>query len=40
MTIRLDDRYHKANLQGEILSQQFDEIHSDLSRALGGEIKS
>ncbi len=40
MTIRLDDRYHKANLQGEILSQQFDEIHSGLSRALSGEIKS
>lgn len=38
MTIPLDDRYHKANLQGEILSQQFDEIHTGLQRAIGKEL--
>jgi MinD superfamily P-loop ATPase len=38
LTIPLDDRYHKANLQGEILSQQFDEIHSGLYRAISGEL--
>ena len=34
LTIPLDDRYHKANLQGEILSQQFNEIHAGLRRVL------
>ncbi len=38
LTIPLDDRYHKANLQGDILSRQFDEIHSGLYQAISGEI--
>jgi MinD superfamily P-loop ATPase len=38
MTIHLDDRYHKANLQGKILSQQFDEIHAGLYQAISGEL--
>ncbi|MCK4503264.1 MAG: 4Fe-4S binding protein [Desulfuromonadales bacterium] len=39
MTIPLDDRYHKSNLQGEILSQQFAEIHSGLQQAIGKELE-
>ncbi|MCW8860200.1 MAG: 4Fe-4S binding protein [Deltaproteobacteria bacterium] len=38
LTISLDDRYHKANLQGEILSQQFSEIHSGLHTAISQEF--
>ncbi len=38
LIIPLADHYHKANLQGEILSQQFDEIHSGLYRAISGEL--
>jgi len=38
LTISLDDRYHKANLQGEILSQQFDEIHAGLQRVISPEL--
>lgn len=40
MTIHLDDRYHKANLRGEILSQQFDEIYAGLHQIISGELTS
>ena len=39
LTIPLDDRYHEANLQGEILSQQFSEIYKGLYSAISGELK-
>ncbi len=39
MTIALDDRYHKANLQGKILSQEFAEISDGLRQAIGKEIE-
>ena len=39
LTIPLDDRYHKANLQGEILSQQFSEIHTGLHGAISRELE-
>lgn len=38
LTIALEDRYHKANLQGEILSQQFSEIHTGLHQVISGEL--
>ncbi len=38
MTIELEDRYHKANLHGEILSQQFTEIQSGLHQAISREL--
>ncbi|MBE0583087.1 MAG: 4Fe-4S binding protein, partial [Desulfofustis sp.] len=38
LTIALDDRYHIANLEGKILSQQFSEIHSGLSRVISPEL--
>ncbi len=37
-TILLDDRYHKANLQGEILSQKFNEIHAGLHGIISPEL--
>lgn len=40
LTIPLNDRYHKANLRGEILSQQFDEIHSGLYRVISEVLPS
>ena len=39
-TILLDDRYHKANLQGEILSQKFNEIYSGLHGVISPELTS
>ncbi|MFK5926799.1 MAG: 4Fe-4S binding protein [Desulfuromusa sp.] len=39
LTIPLEDRYHKANLQGEILSQKFNEIHAGLHRVIGKELE-
>lgn len=42
MSIALDDRYHKANLKGKILSQEFAEISTGIKRALesyGKEMK-
>ncbi|MDX2494238.1 MAG: 4Fe-4S binding protein [Desulfuromusa sp.] len=39
LTIPLEDRYHKANLQGEILSQQFSEIHKGLHSAISQELE-
>ena len=38
LTIPLDDRYHRANLDGEILSRVFPEIHHGLSGLLHREI--
>jgi MinD superfamily P-loop ATPase len=38
LTIYLEDRYHKANLQGEILSQQFSEIHAGLHAVISQEL--
>ncbi len=38
LTIPLEDRYHKANLEGEILSRQFTEIHDGLHRVLSREL--
>lgn len=38
LTIALDDRYHKANLRGDILSQQFDEIYSGLQEVISQEL--
>ena len=38
LTIPLDDRYHRANLQGEILSQQFSEIYTGLHRVIDQEL--
>ena len=38
LTIALEDRYHKANLQGEILSQQFSEIHTGLHQVISREL--
>lgn len=38
LTIALDDRYHKANLRGDILSQQFDEIYSGLQNVINQEL--
>jgi MinD superfamily P-loop ATPase len=40
LTIPLDERYHKANLRGEILSQQFEEIHSGLYRVISEVMPS
>lgn len=37
-TLFLDDRYHKANLQGEILSQQFNEVHSGLDSMISQKL--
>ncbi|SDZ83419.1 MinD superfamily P-loop ATPase, contains an inserted ferredoxin domain [Desulfuromusa kysingii] len=39
LTIPLDDRYHKANLRGEILSQKFSEIHQGLHTAVSRELE-
>ena len=39
LTIYLEDRYHKANLQGKILSQQFSEIHQGLHAAISRELE-
>ena len=39
-TIPLDDRYHRANLAGDILSLNFSEIHSGLKTVLDGKIAS
>jgi MinD superfamily P-loop ATPase len=39
LTIPLENRYHKANLQGEILSQQFSEIHIGLHTAISRELE-
>ncbi len=38
LTITLEDRYHKANLQGEILSQQFCEIYAGLRQVVSQEL--
>ena len=38
LTIALENRYHKANLQGEILSQQFSEIHAGLHQVINPEL--
>lgn len=38
LTIPLDERYHIANLNGEILSQQFSEVRSGLQQALGSYL--
>lgn len=38
LVIPLDSRYHKANLAGDILSRQFEEIHSGLQQALSQEL--
>ncbi|MEJ2529222.1 MAG: 4Fe-4S binding protein [Gammaproteobacteria bacterium] len=40
LTLFLDDRYHKANLQGEILSQQFHEVYSGLHKVISHELAS
>lgn len=34
----LDDRYHQANLAGDILSREFDEIYSGLRSTISREI--
>ncbi|WP_321369621.1 4Fe-4S binding protein [uncultured Desulfuromusa sp.] len=39
LIVPLDDRYHKANLQGEILSQQFSDIHNGLHAAISRELE-
>jgi MinD superfamily P-loop ATPase len=39
LTITLEDRYHKANLQGAILSQQFREIHTSLHQVISRELE-
>jgi MinD superfamily P-loop ATPase len=38
LIIPLNAQYHKANLNGEILSQQFSEIYDGLKRAIGEEL--
>lgn len=38
LTIPLDERYLKANLDGDILSSRFNEIHSALQRAIEQEL--
>ena len=38
LTIFLDERYHKANLEGKILSQQFSEIHAGLHKVINQEL--
>ena len=40
MVIALEDRYHKANLQGEVLSQKFAEIHADIKHVISQELTS
>ncbi len=40
LIIALENRYHKANLQGEILSQKFTEIHADIKHAISQELTS
>ncbi len=40
LTIPLADRYHQANLDGDILSQRFGEIHSALQQILDQELTS
>ena len=37
--IPLDDRYHQANLNGQVLSQIFPEIQQQLTELIGPEIK-
>jgi len=40
MMIQLNDRYHQANLQGEILSQKFAEIYSGLQQVISRELET
>ncbi len=40
LRIPLGDRYHKANLEGKILSQEFNEIHSGLQKVISRELKN
>ena len=40
LTIPLENRYHTANLQGEILSQKFNEIHAGLHQVINPELTS
>ncbi len=38
MIIPLDDRYHQANLNGQVLSQHFPEIDQQLKELIGPEV--
>lgn len=40
LMIPLDERYLKANLDGDILSRRFSEIHSALKNAIEQELKA
>lgn len=38
LSIALDDRYHRANLNGDILSARFAEIHGALEQTISQEL--